>query len=53
VLGDRTGSRILALAIEAPVIEGERPVPVSQLADWEIPLFDQITPLVPPALRCA
>jgi glyoxylase-like metal-dependent hydrolase (beta-lactamase superfamily II) len=48
-LRDRTGARVLAPAIDAPIIQGERPAPAPQLADWEIPLFEQITPLVPPA----
>ena len=48
-LRDRTGARVLAPAIDAPIIEGERPVPAPRLADWEIPLFHQIAPLVPPA----
>jgi len=48
-LRDRTGARVLAPAIDAPIIEGERPAPAPQLADWEIPLFQQVTPLVPPA----
>jgi len=48
-LRDRTGARVLAPAIDAPIIEGERPAPAPQLADWEIRLFHQVTPLVPPA----
>ncbi|MEU2764927.1 MULTISPECIES: MBL fold metallo-hydrolase [unclassified Streptomyces] len=38
-LADRYGAEILAHALDAPVIRGERPVPEPDLLDWERPLY--------------
>jgi glyoxylase-like metal-dependent hydrolase (beta-lactamase superfamily II) len=48
-LADRTGARVLGPSIDAPVIEGERGAPPPDLADWEVGLYQQVQPLVPPA----
>jgi glyoxylase-like metal-dependent hydrolase (beta-lactamase superfamily II) len=48
-LADRTGARVLGPSIDAPVIEGERDAPPPDLADWEVELYQQVQPLVPPA----
>lgn len=48
-LAARTGARIIAPRIDGPVIAGERQAPPPQLADWERPIFEQVTPNVPPA----
>ena len=45
----RTGARLVASRDEAGVIARERPAPPPQLADWEVPLFEQVTPNVPEA----
>ena len=45
----RTGARLVASCDEAGVIARERPAPPPQLADWEVPLFEQVTPNVPAA----
>lgn len=45
----RTGARVLGPAIDTPIIQGEQPAPPPQLADWELDLFAQIHPQVPPA----
>jgi glyoxylase-like metal-dependent hydrolase (beta-lactamase superfamily II) len=45
----RTGARLVASRAEAEVIARERPAPPPQLADWEVPLFEQVTPNVPEA----
>jgi glyoxylase-like metal-dependent hydrolase (beta-lactamase superfamily II) len=44
----RTGARILAPRLDAPIVARAEPPP-PQLAEWERPLFDQIAPNVPPA----
>ncbi|MFJ6513845.1 MBL fold metallo-hydrolase [Streptomyces sp. NPDC091406] len=38
-LADRYGAEIVAHALDAPVIRGERPVPEPDLLDWERPLY--------------
>jgi glyoxylase-like metal-dependent hydrolase (beta-lactamase superfamily II) len=48
-LADRTDARVIGPAGDAAVIEGERPAPPPNLEDWEVPLFEQVHPLVPPA----
>ncbi|MGZ6572237.1 MAG: MBL fold metallo-hydrolase [Solirubrobacteraceae bacterium] len=48
-LADRTGARVLGPSVDAPVIEGERGAPPPDLADWEVGLYQQVQPLVPPA----
>jgi glyoxylase-like metal-dependent hydrolase (beta-lactamase superfamily II) len=48
-LADRTGARVLGPAADAPVIEGERPAPPPDLADWEVALYEQALQHVPPA----
>ena len=48
-LAARTGAGVITSRDEAPVMTGERPAPAPQLADWEVPLFEQVTPNVPPA----
>ncbi|MFG3407011.1 MBL fold metallo-hydrolase [Streptomyces sp. NPDC048142] len=39
-LADRYGSEIIAHALDAPVVRGERPVPGPDLLDWERPLYE-------------
>lgn len=39
-LADRHGAEILAHALDAPVIRGERLVPEPDLLDWELPLWE-------------
>jgi glyoxylase-like metal-dependent hydrolase (beta-lactamase superfamily II) len=39
-LADRHGAEIIAHALDAPVIRGERPVPEPDLLDWELPLWE-------------
>lgn len=48
-LARRTGARILASITDAPVIEGRKVQPEPQLTDWEVPLYEQVMPSVPPA----
>jgi glyoxylase-like metal-dependent hydrolase (beta-lactamase superfamily II) len=48
-LVERTGARLLASAIDTPIIEGQQAAPDPQLADWEVQLYEQIHPNVPPA----
>jgi glyoxylase-like metal-dependent hydrolase (beta-lactamase superfamily II) len=48
-LRDRTGARLVASRGEAGVIARERPAPPPRLADWEVPIFEQVTPNVPEA----
>ena len=43
-------AEVIASRDEAPVIAGEQPGPAPQLADWELPLFEQVSPNVLPAL---
>jgi glyoxylase-like metal-dependent hydrolase (beta-lactamase superfamily II) len=45
----RTGARLVASRDGAGVIACERPAPPPQLADWEVPVFEQVTPNVPEA----
>jgi glyoxylase-like metal-dependent hydrolase (beta-lactamase superfamily II) len=45
----RTGARVVGPAGDAPVIEGERPAPPLDLADWEVELYEQARQRVPPA----
>jgi glyoxylase-like metal-dependent hydrolase (beta-lactamase superfamily II) len=45
----RTGARVVAARDEAGVIAGERPAPEPRLADWEVPLYERVTPNVPVA----
>jgi glyoxylase-like metal-dependent hydrolase (beta-lactamase superfamily II) len=44
-----TGARVLAPAPDTAVIEGRQTQAPPELADWEVPLFEQVSPLVPPA----
>ena len=46
-----TGARVIAARDEAAAISGDRAAPAPVLADWEIPLFEQVTPTVPQAPR--
>ncbi len=39
-LADRHGAEIIAHALDAPVVRGERPVPEPDLLDWELPLWE-------------
>jgi glyoxylase-like metal-dependent hydrolase (beta-lactamase superfamily II) len=48
-LAERTGAQLIAAHDEAPVISRERPAAPPVLLDWERPLFDAVTPNVPPA----
>ena len=48
-LAARTGARVIAPRDDAPVITRDRPGPAPQLADWEVPLFEQVMPNVPQA----
>lgn len=48
-LAARAGARVLAPRVDAPIVAGEVPPPRPQLAEWKRPLFDQVTPNVPPA----
>ena len=48
-LPERTGARVIAPRDEAAVISGEQEAAHPVLADWEIPLFAEVTPNVPPA----
>ncbi|MEU6170735.1 MBL fold metallo-hydrolase [Streptantibioticus parmotrematis] len=48
-LAAATGATIAAGAADAPVIRGEAPEPPPVLLDWERPLFEAVTPTVPPA----
>ncbi|MFF8501284.1 MBL fold metallo-hydrolase [Streptomyces anulatus] len=49
-LADRHGAEIIAHALDAPVVRGERPVPEPDLLDWELPLWEQglTVPEAPP-----
>ncbi|WP_338675006.1 MBL fold metallo-hydrolase [Streptomyces sp. SCSIO 30461] len=49
-LAARHGARVLAHALDAPVIRGEVPVPAPVLLDWEIPLYEHglTVPEAPP-----
>ncbi|MEI7032321.1 MBL fold metallo-hydrolase [Streptomyces pratensis] len=49
-LADRHGAEIVAHALDAPVIRGERPVPEPDLLDWERPLYEHglTVPKAPP-----
>ncbi|MER6993563.1 MBL fold metallo-hydrolase [Saccharopolyspora hirsuta] len=47
-----TGAPVLAHAGDVAVIQGEQPRPDPVLLDWERPLFDSITPNVPPHPPC-
>jgi glyoxylase-like metal-dependent hydrolase (beta-lactamase superfamily II) len=40
---------VIAARDEAPTISGDRPAAPPVLLDWERPLFDAVTPNVPPA----
>ena len=48
-LAERTGARVIAARDEAPTISGDLPGAPPVLLDWERPLFDTVTPNVPPA----
>lgn len=48
-LAERTGARVIASHDEAPTIRRDRPPAPPVLLDWEIPLFQAVTPNVPPA----
>ncbi|RPK80557.1 MBL fold metallo-hydrolase [Streptomyces sp. ADI98-10] len=39
-LADRHGAEIIAHALDAPVVRGERPVPEPDLLEWELPLWE-------------
>lgn len=47
-----TGAPVLAHAGDKAVIQGEHPMPPPVLLDWERPLFESITPTVPPNPPC-
>ncbi|MFH9371342.1 MBL fold metallo-hydrolase [Streptomyces anulatus] len=49
-LADRHGAAIIAHALDAPVVRGERPVPEPDLLDWELPLWEHglTVPEAPP-----
>lgn len=48
-LAERTGARVLAARDEAPTIGRDHPAAPPVLLEWEIPLFEAVTPNVPPA----
>jgi glyoxylase-like metal-dependent hydrolase (beta-lactamase superfamily II) len=48
-LAAQTGATIIAHRIETPVIRGEQPQLAPVLLDWERPIFDAVSPKVPPA----
>lgn len=48
-LAARTGARVIAPRDDAPVITRDRRGPAPRLADWEVPLFEQLKLNVPPA----
>jgi glyoxylase-like metal-dependent hydrolase (beta-lactamase superfamily II) len=48
-LAARTGALLVAAREEASVIAAERAAAPPRLADWEVPLFEQVTPNVPAA----
>jgi len=48
-LAERTGAPVLAHWADAPVIRGEMPGLPPILLDFERPIFEAVTPLVPPA----
>jgi glyoxylase-like metal-dependent hydrolase (beta-lactamase superfamily II) len=43
------GARVIAPRDEAAVLSGERAAAPPVLAGWEVPLFEEVTPRVPPA----
>jgi glyoxylase-like metal-dependent hydrolase (beta-lactamase superfamily II) len=43
---------VLAHRLDAPMIRGDVAQPLPNLTDWEKPLFERITPGVPPAPPC-
>lgn len=49
-LADRHGAEIIAHALDAPAVRGERPVPEPDLLDWELPLWEHglTVPEAPP-----
>lgn len=49
-LADRHGAEIIAHALDAPVVRGERPAPEPDLLDWELPLWEHglTVPEAPP-----
>ncbi|MFD8405549.1 MBL fold metallo-hydrolase [Streptomyces anulatus] len=49
-LADRYGAEIIAHALDAPVVRGERPAPEPDLLDWELPLWEHglTVPEAPP-----
>ncbi|MDG9685500.1 MBL fold metallo-hydrolase [Streptomyces sp. DH18] len=49
-LADRHGAEIIAHALDAPVVRGDRPVPEPDLLDWELPLWEHglTVPEAPP-----
>ncbi|MFJ1779211.1 MBL fold metallo-hydrolase [Streptomyces anulatus] len=49
-LADRHGAEIIAHALDAPVVRGERPVPEPDLLDWELPMWEHglTVPEAPP-----
>ncbi|MGC5533831.1 MBL fold metallo-hydrolase [Streptomyces sp. SR-10] len=49
-LADRHSAEIIAHALDAPVVRGERPVPEPDLLDWELPLWEHglTVPEAPP-----
>ncbi|MGE3271234.1 MAG: MBL fold metallo-hydrolase [Chloroflexota bacterium] len=48
-LAERTGAPVLAHWADAPIMRGELPGPPPVLLDFERPIFEAVTPLVPPA----
>jgi glyoxylase-like metal-dependent hydrolase (beta-lactamase superfamily II) len=48
-LADRTGASIVAHVADAPVIRGNQPQAPPVLLDFERPIFEAVTPLVPRA----
>ncbi len=48
-LAERTGARVIAARDEAATISRDRPPAPPVLLDWERPLFEAVTPNVPPA----
>lgn len=48
-LAERSGARVLAPAGDVPFIQGEAQVPPAQFLEWEVPIYEQVAPNVPPA----
>ena len=52
-LVERTGARVLAHALDAPVVRGDQPEPPAVLSALEQEYYERISKDVPPALPCS